>query len=163
MALLDDLATTVDTHEISRRKVLEVFASSLVGAAALGTAITTVRYLHPNVLFEAATRFRIGRPEDMPVGTLTVLRAKKLYIVHAVEGFYALSSTCTHLGCMTRFFPEKGIIACPCHGSRFDKQGNVIGGPAPRPLPRFALTLEGDQLVVDTNTVVPHDFVLEVA
>jgi Rieske Fe-S protein len=62
---------------------------------------------------------------------------------------------------MTRYDDAAGAIACPCHGSRFDKQGQVTGGPAPRPLDRMQMTLEGGQLVVDSSKLVEPSFVLE--
>ena len=40
-------------------------------------------------------------------------------MVHAQEGFFALNAVCTHLGCLTAWKPDLGIIACPCHGSKF--------------------------------------------
>ena len=45
-----------------------------------------------------------------------------IYLIHAKEGFFALGAVCTHLGCLTTWKPELGIIACPCHGSKFAAQ-----------------------------------------
>jgi cytochrome b6-f complex iron-sulfur subunit len=49
-----------------------------------------------------------------------------------------------------------GIIACPCHGSKFNRLGIKIDGPAPRPLPRLKVWVsdEGD-LLVDRSTIAP--------
>ncbi len=44
------------------------------------------------------------------------------------SGFYALSLVCTHLGCTVTVTEDD--LACPCHGSRFDRQGKVLKGPA---------------------------------
>ena len=44
----------------------------------------------------------------------------------APGGVYALSAVCTHLGCITRYLSDENVIACPCHGSRFDLEGNVV-------------------------------------
>jgi Rieske Fe-S protein len=52
---------------------------------------------------------------------------------------YALNLTCTHLGCTVTVTP--GEIVCPCHGSRFDLKGNVLKGPAERPLARYRLEI----------------------
>jgi Rieske Fe-S protein len=69
---------------------------------------------------------------------------------------------CTHLGCLTKYEAERARIFCPCHGSQYTPEGKVTAGPAPRALPRFALTVERGVLVVDTKKVVADDFVLAV-
>jgi cytochrome b6-f complex iron-sulfur subunit len=72
------------------------------------------------------------------------------------DGFRALSAVCTHLGCITRYRPDERIITCPCHGSRFGLDGEVLAGPAPRPLRwlQMDLTQRGD-IVVDNAVEVP--------
>jgi cytochrome b6-f complex iron-sulfur subunit len=114
------------------------------------------------VLFEQETRFVVGRPEEIAAGTLVVLPEQKVFVVHGGGGFFALSATCTHLGCMTRYEKENNRIFCPCHGSQFAVDGAVTGGPAPRALPRLDLVLEGGRLVVDTAKPAAPDAVLKV-
>ena len=58
----------------------------------------------------------------------------------------AFSPLCTHLGCAYRWQAEKKAFLCPCHGSAFSAQGDVITGPASRPLDRYSIHLEGDRL-----------------
>ncbi len=55
----------------------------------------------------------------MPLDSVTLDVNSGIYLIHAQEGFFALSAVCTHLGCLTAWKPELGIIACPCHGSKF--------------------------------------------
>jgi Rieske Fe-S protein len=59
-----------------------------------------------------------------------------------------LSDVCTHLGCKVRWVPEQGVFACPCHDATFDRQGNVISGPPPRPLDHYEARLDNDQLLI---------------
>ncbi|RMD92564.1 MAG: hypothetical protein D6814_16685 [Calditrichaeota bacterium] len=47
------------------------------------------------------------------------------------------SAKCTHLGCRVHFLPDNHFFECPCHGSRYDAEGQVIRGPARRPLRRL--------------------------
>lgn len=162
MSLIDDLKAATPTAELERREALGKIIGAALTIAGLGTAFTTVRYLQPNVLFEAATRFRIGRPEEIPVGTLVVLEDQQLFVGHTGAGFFAMSTVCTHLGCITQYLEAEREIFCPCHGSRFDVNGNVTAGPAPRPLPRLHLSLANGELVVDSRRVVDADFSLRV-
>ncbi len=52
---------------------------------------------------------------------------------------FAVSRTCTHLGCRVSYLEDKRIIECPCHQSRFTRQGKVLHGPAKRRLPALAV------------------------
>jgi menaquinol-cytochrome c reductase iron-sulfur subunit len=58
----------------------------------------------------------------------------------------AFSPLCTHLGCAYRWEAQKESFVCPCHGSRFSENGQVLIGPAERPLDRYLVKIEGDRL-----------------
>lgn len=148
----------------SRRHFLEMIGLGAVGATVVGSVVLSAAYLSPNVVKEPPVRFKIGHPDDYPPGSVSLEREQKVFIVRAKEGyFYALSAVCTHLGCITNWKPEDGIVACPCHGSRFDREGNVIAGPAPRSLPRYAMSLDDQgQLVVDKSVIVSGETTLKV-
>ncbi len=163
MPLLDDLRLPLPEAEIERRRVLGLLGSGALGIAVAGTGVTTVRFLEPSVFYEADTRFVVGRPEDIAVGTVLVLARQRVYVIRNEEGFYALSSVCTHLGCITRHEPAEAGFFCPCHGSRFRLDGVVRAGPAPRPLPRVELTIDRGRLVVDSQKLVANDQILKVA
>lgn len=162
MPLLDDLALPLADEEVRRRRVLGWIGTCALGAAALGTAVTAYKFFQPNVLFEEDTRFGVGRPEEIAPGTVLVLPKQKVYVVRTDEGFYAVSSVCTHLGCMTRYDRERACFACPCHGSRFRLDGRVEAGPAPRALQRLHLSIERGVLVVDAGRRAPDNAVLKV-
>lgn len=162
MTLIDDLKAPIPEKELNRRKALGVLTGAAFAIAGGGTVITTIRFMRPNVLFEPPTKVTVGTMADIPLGTLLVLTQQKLYVAHTPKGIFAMSSVCTHLGCMTRYDVETNSIACPCHGSNFDALGNVTAGPAPRPLARKEIVLEGDLLVVDTRKDVGESFVLKV-
>ncbi len=162
MTLVDDLKAPIPQTELDRRKALGILTGAAFAIAGGGTVITTIRYMRPNVLFEPPTKVTIGSIAEIPKGTLLVLVEQKLYVAHTDKGIFAMSSVCTHLGCMTRYDLEKNAISCPCHGSKFDAAGNVTAGPAPRALARKQVTLEGGMLVVDTRKNVDESYVLKV-
>ncbi len=149
---------------VSRRYFLEIIGAGAIGVAAAGSIILTGSYLSPNVVKEPPTRFKAGLPENYPPGSVTLDKEQKVFIVRAREGyFYALSAVCTHLGCITNWKAEEGLVACPCHGSKFDREGNKIAGPAPRSLPRFQMSLDDQwQLVIDTSVIVSDESTLKV-
>lgn len=60
----------------------------------------------------------------------------------------ALSSVCTHLGCLVHWDEKKEQFLCPCHGGVYDPEGRVVAGPPPRPLTRLATKVEGGKLYV---------------
>jgi menaquinol-cytochrome c reductase iron-sulfur subunit len=60
----------------------------------------------------------------------------------------AFSPNCTHLGCGYRWFTAEQRFKCPCHGSIFDINGNVLGGPAPRSLDRLETKIDGNRVLV---------------
>ncbi len=148
----------------TRRHFMELLGLGAIGAAALGGVILSGSYLSPKVVKEPPTRFKVGFPEAYAPGSVTVNKEQKVFIVRAREGYFsALSAVCTHLGCIANWKAEDGIVACPCHGSKFDREGNVIAGPAPRPLTRYAMSLdEQGTLVVDKSVVVSEESVLKV-
>jgi cytochrome b6-f complex iron-sulfur subunit len=165
MALVDDLNRPITEREISRRRALLTLGAGALGVASLGGMVTLIRFMRPNVLFEPATRFKVGRVEDIPVGGVLNIPKRKIFVARNEKGCFAMSSVCTHLGCMVQHQAAanaKETFFCPCHGSRFDYEGNVVGGPAPRPLDRVALEIDGGELVVDVKEAVPHDTVTEV-
>ena len=60
----------------------------------------------------------------------------------------AFSPICTHLGCAVSWRPSDQTFACPCHTSSFSPDGKVISGPAPRPLDRFDVRVDGIKVML---------------
>lgn len=140
-----------------RRDFLTRLGVGACAAACAGSGLVTLDFLKPKVLFEPPTTFRAGSAIDYPDGTVRFNKDQKAYVIGGPTGVYALSAVCTHLGCITRYRSDENVIACPCHGSRFDLEGNVIHGPAPRPLPWLEVRAEPSGiLVVDTGIVIPR-------
>ena len=143
--------------DAERRRFLFATGTASVVAGILGFTAATVRFLFPNVLYEAPSRFPVGLPQDFPPSSATFLPERRLFVFNSPQGFYAISSVCTHLGCNVRH-DQKGFI-CPCHGSAFDGLGRVVSGPAPRSLAWFGLSLSArGELVVDEQRLVDPDY-----
>ena len=143
-----------DLVSLDRRRFVKVGTTSLA-VAGIGACAFGFRYLSPNVLYEPSPVVSVGKPEHFPVGTVTLDTRFSIFIVRLQEGFYALSAVCTHLGCLSAWKPETGTIACPCHGTAFRRDGAVMAGPAPQPLPWLKLWLNDDgNLMVDRSTTV---------
>lgn len=147
----------------SRRDFLYQIGVGAMVASAVGAGAVTFDFLRPKVLFEPPTSFEAGSALDYQEGTVRFFKEKKAFVIGGAGGIYALSAVCTHLGCIARFRSDEGIIACPCHGSRFGLDGEVLHGPAPRPLPWLDVQADNaGSLVVDTSVVVPRGKVLKV-
>src|SRR3974390_1380734 len=142
-------------EEMSRREFFVKLGVGSVALPSVGTMAFSYEYLSPNVLYEPSPVVDAGKPDHYAPDSVTLDPQTAIYVVRTGEGFFALSAICTHLGCLTAFKPDLGIIACPCHGSKFNKDGVKIEGPAPRPLPwlRMWLSDEGNLMVYPPNAI----------
>jgi cytochrome b6-f complex iron-sulfur subunit len=153
--------------EFDRRAFFVKLGLGSLSIAAAGTAAFSYQFLSPNVLYEPSPIINAGKPGDYALDSVTLDVNSGIYLIRAQEGFFALSAVCTHLGCLTAWKPELGIIACPCHGSKFyvfeskRTPGEKIEGPAPRPLPWLQTWIsdEGDLMVDRSITIHPMQFV----
>jgi len=153
-AALETRAAEPAEAALSRRGFFSWLAVAWVAftaAAAAGGAAMT-RFLFPNVLFEPPQVFKAGLPEDYDVGKVDERWKEKfaVWVVRNEQGIYALSTTCTHLGCTPNWLEAENKFKCPCHGSGFYRTGINFEGPAPRPLERYRVVLADDgQILVD--------------
>ena len=101
-----------------------------------------------------------GNVTDFQVGEVKVVQEGKFYLSRVPEGFLALWWKCPHLGCTVPWKPDdptmdqlapKGRFNCPCHGSIYDRYGQIVQGPAPRPMDLFAVEVREGKVFVDTN------------
>ena len=140
--------------EVSRRGVL--FAAwGAFAAGVTGMLGAWGRFLFPNVLYEPPQEFKAGQPSEFTIGAVdTRYKATRgVWIVREAEGFYVLSTVCTHLGCTPNWLTSDEKFKCPCHGSGFLISGENVEGPAPRPLERYKVSFAEDgQILIDKNT-----------
>jgi menaquinol-cytochrome c reductase iron-sulfur subunit len=135
------------------------------GLISVAMAIPAVAYIVGPALQSDTTQnwIRLGAASKVELGSPTLFKAKVQrqtgWIVNEEElsvfvrtdngrDFVAMSNVCTHLGCRVRWIAERGEFFCPCHNGVFDKDGKVMGGPPPRPLDRYEVKVENDQLFI---------------
>jgi cytochrome b6-f complex iron-sulfur subunit len=101
-----------------------------------------------------------GNVTDFNVGDVKLVQDAKSYVSMVPEGIVALWWKCPHLGCTVPWKPDdpsmddlaaKGRFNCPCHGSIYDRYGDIIAGPAPRPMDVFPVTIRDGKVYIDTN------------
>lgn len=138
---------------LGRRDLLTMSAWSMLLSAVFVSIAGAFRLLFPRVQYTPPTTVVLGRPGDFTVGEVNE-RWKSTHgiiLFRDADGFYALRSVCTHLGCVPHWRPSQQILKCPCHGSGFRRSGMQFEGPAPRPLERLGISLDaGGRIVVDT-------------
>jgi cytochrome b6-f complex iron-sulfur subunit len=119
----------------------------------LGMVLGTVRFLFPNVLSEPPSKVKVGLPDQYEEGKVVDrFKDQNFWVVRYQGIIYALSTTCTHLGCTPNWLEREEKFKCPCHGSGFKITGVNFEGPAPRPLERWAISIgEDGQIVVDKS------------
>lgn len=139
---------------MNRRNLLSVAGWLAFLGFIVTSTIGALRFMFPRVLFEPPTRFKAGYPQDFVVGEVSekFKDEKRVWIIRDRQGFYALISICTHLGCTPRWLPSDTKFKCPCHGSGFYQTGVNFEGPAPRPLERAFIGLADDgQIEIDRS------------
>lgn len=144
---------------ISRRDFLGL-AWAATGALTFAVGgILTLQFFAPKVVEGAfGGVFKVGNVDDFPLNSVTPITNGRFYVVRLADGgFLALYQKCTHLGCAVPWNPAQGKFVCPCHGSAFEQDGQVLNTPAPRPLDRFAVTITDGQVGVDTAKPIQRD------
>ena len=81
-------------------------------------------------------------------GYRQVVDRRVVYLSRDAAGVLALDSTCTHLGCRTRYDADARRFLCPCHGGAYDVDGRVVGGPPPAPLRRLEARVADGRVLV---------------
>lgn len=141
--------------DCSRRQFFATLGIGSLMVAGAGSGLFAYEYFSPNVLFEASPIIKAGKPDQFQPNSVTLDPQSGVYLVNSAKGYYALGAICTHLGCLTAWKPELDLIACPCHGSRFNRDGIKVAGPAPEPLPWLKVWLAEDgYLMVDRSSIL---------
>jgi cytochrome b6-f complex iron-sulfur subunit len=126
---------------------------SAVAAFLVAWFLAFFRFFLPRTLFEPATSFKIGYPEEYGLGVDTKFQQKyRIWVDRTPDRIFVIYARCTHLGCTPDWKPSENKFKCPCHGSGYDSEGVNFEGPAPRPMDRAKVEIAPDgQILVDVS------------
>lgn len=140
---------------VSRRGFNMALAVGWGSLAAVGAIFGAAAnsFMAPKISREPPATFRAGKIADfIDAKVYEQHKDKNVWIVHLADGrLIAISTICTHLGCIPNWLANDAKFKCPCHGSGFYVDGVNFEGPAPRPLERHRIYLEGDVVMVDKS------------
>jgi cytochrome b6-f complex iron-sulfur subunit len=136
---------------VDRRKFLGLAWTGSLALLFGQAAVAALNYIQPVSTGGFGGEVYAGKVEEFLVNTVNRILAGRFFISRTEGGVIALWQKCTHLGCAVPWVEEEGQFHCPCHGSLFNRHGEVIGGPAPRPMDIFPVSIKGDELWVDTS------------
>jgi len=140
-----------EDNEINQQRRRLVW--SAVAAFLTAWFIAFFRFFLPRTLFEPATSFKIGYPEEYGLGVDTKWQQKyRIWVDRTPDRLFVIYARCTHLGCTPDWKPSENKFKCPCHGSGYDSEGVNFEGPAPRPMDRAHIERSPDgQILVDVS------------
>lgn len=139
---------TVGSESVNRREFVGLCAAALVAPMLAGCASLVARPVTP-----VNGRIELSLPQYPELlragGAVKLLPAgavEPVYVLSLEDGkFAALSPICTHLGCTVEIQGPR--LVCPCHGSTYDRSGQVLVGPAARPLKRYPVEQHADGII----------------
>ncbi len=143
----------LDPEPIPRRDFLGLASLWAAASAMFFATLGMLQLPKTAVLSSPSKKFTVKLPDTLNPGEAFVPpgRAVALY-KDASGGVYAVSTICTHLGCVVKQTTDG--FECPCHGSRFTSDGEVTKGPAPQALPWLKVTGSGTSVTIDEGTTV---------
>jgi menaquinol-cytochrome c reductase iron-sulfur subunit len=152
-------------RKLNRRQFMSLVTGAIGALIGLGLGIPAIAYIVGPALKKAQAQnwINLGSIAKVELGTPTLFKAKierqtgwivnqeelSVYVItENGRDYVAMSNICSHLGCRVRWIENQDGFFCPCHNGVFDKNGEVVSGPPPRPLDRFETRVENDQLQI---------------
>lgn len=168
-----------DTIAVSRRQFLNRGMTTLMGLGLGGFGAAVLAFIWPQLGSGFGAKINAGKVDDIlasiasdrtpfyvaeartwvaPYPKASLPNAQKQYqggVLDGMEaGVVALYQKCVHLGCRVPWCASSQWFECPCHGSKYNRVGEKTGGPAPRGLDRFNVSVNNGTLVIDTGVVI---------
>ena len=140
---------------INRREFLSYAWGGALTLLTLESGLATYQFMYPRFREgEFGGKFLLGAATGLPqIGIDPEGNSTgKFWLINTDNGPRALYMVCTHLGCLYKWEPSNNRFECPCHGSKFDREGHYIEGPAPRSLDQFLVEIvQGGSTVAITE------------
>lgn len=145
----------------TRRNFYQRVIYGIGGVISAALALPAAAYLFVSPRGRSDTRWTeagdvamlsLNKPQEMVFqkkrvdGWKTSFERATAWVVKTETEVIAFSPQCTHLGCGYRWEGDRQHFLCPCHASSFSMEGEVLAGPAPRPLGRHQTRVEGTRL-----------------
>ncbi len=169
-----------DAIGVSRRHFFNISAITLMGIGLGGFGAACIAFLWPRLGGGFGSKVNAGKVDDIKVAIRAnkgffylaegrtwitefpkegLEKAKKIYSASVLTGMeagvVALYQKCPHLGCRVPNCTTSQWFECPCHGSQYNRVGEKKGGPAPRGMDRFPVTITADRsVVIDTSAPI---------
>jgi Rieske Fe-S protein len=122
---------------------------AVIGLAGIWTSIDILRSVGASGLGGVIRTVPEAEVKEIPV----YVRSAQTYLTKIDNEIVALWQRCPHLGCRVAWCESSREFECPCHGSKFNRAGELRSGPSPRGMDRFATSVSGDVVEVDTGSV----------
>ena len=140
--------SAVREADLERRTFLDALLAFGFVSTAIAVVYPVSRYLIPPRRGEPATAsVTAARLSALTPNSAVLFKfgSRPGLLVRTPEGdLRAFSAVCTHLDCTVQYKPDTSQIWCACHNGLYDLAGNVVSGPPPRPLERFAVNVRGE-------------------
>jgi cytochrome b6-f complex iron-sulfur subunit len=139
---------------MKRRQFLSGLWVAGLGFVALAAAWTSWDLLRPGEAKGFGGKIRALPPESVTEGAVIEVSAARSYLTDVNDDIRGLSWKCSHLGCKVSFCDSSGQFECPCHGSVFNRAGDLLSGPSPRGMDEHPVEVGADGLIyIDTGVV----------
>jgi menaquinol-cytochrome c reductase iron-sulfur subunit len=153
-----------EEKRLNRRQFMSVLTGAIAAIIGVAMGVPALAYIIGPALQKVESNWiRLGSLIKIKLGEPTLFKAsvnhQTGWVVSEEEiatyvltedgrTYIAMSNICTHLGCRVRWVAKDERFYCPCHAGIFDKQGNVVSGPPPRPLDRFQTKVQDNELYI---------------